>query len=238
MYVPRTMALSAPPPCWGNYSYFPISIFASYFRIMLSDNPFEQLKAFYLFLAPNMSEESWAACEAALTIRHVKKGGMITRNGAVCNHVSFINSGFVRAYYDTAEKEKIICFFNENSYVSDYTSFLTRKPGSFNIQALADTELVETKYEDLQKIYQTVPEANFLGRLVAEQLFMKMNEIQEAGTKTIEQRYSALINEQPWLLQHVPQYMIASYLGITPEALSRARARMSKSARLKAAATN
>jgi CRP-like cAMP-binding protein len=80
-----------------------------------------------------------------------------------------------------------------------------------------------------------VPEANLLGRLIAEQLFIKLNEGQETEVKaTIEQRYQDLINEQPWLLQQVPQYMIASYLGITPEALSRARGRMNRKGKINA----
>jgi CRP-like cAMP-binding protein len=203
--------------------------------MQLSSGPFEQLKAFYTFIVPTLSEESWQRFEAVLTIRNFKKGAMILTEGQPCTRISFINNGIARMYYSLADKEKTICFFNENSYVSDYQSFLTQKPARINIQALSDTEVVETSYKDLQLIYQEVPEANLLGRLIAEQLFIKMNEGQETEVKaTIEQRYQDLINEQPWLLQQVPQYMIASYLGITPEALSRARGRMNRKGKVNA----
>ncbi|MCF8449759.1 MAG: Crp/Fnr family transcriptional regulator, partial [Taibaiella sp.] len=81
-------------------------------------------------------------------------------------------------------------------------------------------------YEDLQMIYRKVPEANMLGRLIAESLFIDMC-LKTSGVlgDSIEARYSSLIDEMPWLTQRVPQYMIASYLGITPEALSRMKAR-------------
>ena len=118
---------------------------------------------------------------------------------------------------------------NEGMYVSEYASFLTRTPSFQYIQALEDTELVETNYENLQKLYREIPEANIIGRLIAEQMFIRINEINIISTKeTIEQRYRRLINEQPWLLQKVPQYMIASLLNVTPEALSRVKARMNK----------
>ncbi len=203
--------------------------------VMLSTGKFEQLKAFYLFLVPTLNEASWDRCEKVLQVRNFKKGEMILSEGQICNHVSFMNHGLVRMYYQGADgREKIICFFNENNYISDYPSFLTRKPAMLNIQALENTELVDTSYDQLQQLYQEVPEANLLGRMIAEQLFIKLNEGNASSINdTIEHRYTSLLNEQPWLMQKVPQYMIASYLGITPEALSRVKARMNKPHKVK-----
>ena len=197
---------------------------------MYPSEKLRQLKAYYQFLVPTLSETSWERCEKILQVRNFKKGDMIHREGSVCNYVYFINHGFVRIFYRAADgREKTVCFFNENNYISDYVSFLTRKPANINIQALDDTELVETSYENLQQLYKDVPEANLLGRMIAEQLFIRMDEGNAANINvTIEQRYTNLLNEQPWLSQKAPQYMIASVLGITPEALSRVKARMNK----------
>jgi CRP-like cAMP-binding protein len=196
---------------------------------MFANEIFAQLKAFYYFLVPQLPEESWDICESVLTVRRIKKGQLLLKEGQVCNYVSFINKGSIRVFYNVDGKEKVLCFFNENNYVSDYTSFLTRKPALLCIQALEDTELIETSYEGLQMLYSRVPEANLLGRIIAEQLFIRMSEISGLGRQdTIEERYAQLISEQPWLMQKVPQYMIASYLGITPEALSRAKSRRNK----------
>lgn len=197
---------------------------------MPGTDPFLQLKTFYQFLVPTLSDNSWDICASVLKHRTVQKGEMILKNGHVCRHISFINSGLVRMYYNLADgREKNVCFFNENNYVSDYHSFLSRKPAALNIQALELTELVETTYDDLQMMYRCVPEANLMGRLVAEQLFIKMDEGSAShATETLAQRYERILIEEPWLIQKVPQYMIASYLGVTPEAFSRVKARMNK----------
>ena len=200
---------------------------------MHEGDKFQQLRNFYLQLVPGMSAESWEIVARSLTIRTVKKRDFILREGAVCNHVSFINQGLVRMFYNTEERENTICFFKENEYVSDYPSFLTRRPAQTNIQALETTEIVETNYEALQLHYQQIPEANYLGRLLAEELFIIMNETRiEELKSTIEERYNRIIERDPWILQRIPQYMVASYLGITAEALSRVKNRISARSRV------
>jgi CRP/FNR family transcriptional regulator, anaerobic regulatory protein len=192
-------------------------------------NPTDQLRAFYTFFVPTLSDDSWAKMEPVLKVRTLKKGQLLVKEGVVCHHISFINKGLARMYYNTPEREVTMCFFNENTYVCDYPSFLSRKPAQVNVQAITDMTLVETVYEDLQDMYHQVPEANQMGRMIAEQLFIKMHDDKTADVRdTLEQRYMTLVNEQPWVLQHVPQYIIASYLGITPEALSRVKRRMNK----------
>ncbi len=197
---------------------------------MFASEKFAPLKAFYMFLVPSLSEESWNYIEQFLEVRSFKKGEMILKEGNVCNHVSFLNYGAARIYYHTPDgREKVACFFNENTYVCDYKSFLTRTPATESIQALDATELIETNFTNLQLIYERVPEANKLGRIIAEQMFIKLVEGNASAQKeSIEVRYNRLIAEEPWLLQKVPQYMIASYLGVTPEAFSRVKARMNK----------
>ncbi len=195
---------------------------------MPSTGKFEKLKAFYLQLFP-ISVEGWEITERVLSVRSFKKGDFIVREGSICNYVSFINHGLCRVYYLVDGKEKIVKFTNESEYVSDYESFLTQKPALTFVQALEDTEVVDISYPDLQMLYQKIPEANILGRMIAEQLFLFTCNNNRAGVKeSILQRYTNLIINQPWLLQRVPQYMIASYLGITPEALSRIKSRVGK----------
>lgn len=197
--------------------------------MLSSENKFDQLKAFYYFLVPSLSDSSWEICENVLKVITFKKGAHITRPGLMNDHVYFMNTGLVRMYYKRDDKDKNVCFFNENNYVCDYQSFITRRPGTIYVQALEETEVVATSYDNLQMLYREVPEANLLGRIIAEQLFIKMHDASAADAQlTLEQRYMQLVDETPWIIQRVPQYMIASLLGITPEALSRVKGRMQK----------
>jgi CRP/FNR family transcriptional regulator, anaerobic regulatory protein len=190
---------------------------------------FEQLRYYYAQILPGMPDHAWEFTRSLLTVRSIPKNHYILREGSVCNHVSFVNSGLVKMGYMAGDKEKVISFCDKGNYISDYQSFLTRKPSMMYLQALEDTELVETTFDGLQSLYKQVPEANLLGRLIAEQLFIMMTECDmEEKTLSIESRYQKLIQEQPSLLQRVPQYMIASYLGITPEAFSRIKGRLQK----------
>ena len=196
---------------------------------MIDNSKFEPLRAYYKQILPTMSPEAWELAQSLLTVRTVKKRDFVIKEGEVCNFIAFVNYGSVRMYHLIEGREKIMSFCNETCYISEYQSFLTRRPAQVSIQALENTELVETSYEGLQLLYQKVPEANILGRLIAEQLFLMLFDGSLMVIKeSIEQRYNKLINEQPWLMQRVPQYMIASFLGITPEALSRIKARAVK----------
>ncbi len=194
---------------------------------MIANEKHSQLKAYYQSLMPDLTEEGWAICESKLTVRKFKKGAMIVKEGEICKHVSFVNFGLVRMYHLVDGKEKIVMFCNENNYTADYRSFLMQEPALTYLQAIEDTEIVDTSFAGLQEIYQRVPEANFLGRRIAEELFIDMcRRTTSDANETIDERYNNLIDQQPWLLQRVPQYMIASYLGITPQALSRIKRRI------------
>jgi len=190
---------------------------------------YQKLRMFYKQLLPSLTEDSWEICGSVLSIRTLKKGELLLTEGNVCRHVSFVNHGLLSMYYLREGKEKRVMFCNEMNYMSDYKSFLLQELSETYIKAIEDTELVETDYDGLQMLYKKVPEANLLGRLIAEELFIDICKRTSAeANETINQRYNNLLKEKPWLAQRVPQYMIASYLGITPEALSRIKSRTVK----------
>ncbi len=194
---------------------------------MIANEKYSQLNAYYKRLMPGLTDDGWAFCENKLSVRKMRKGALMVKEGEICKNVSFINYGLIRMYHLVDGKEKIVEFCNENNYMADYRSFLLQEPALTFLQALEDTEVVDTSFEGLQEIYQHVPEANFLGRRIAEELFIDMcRRATSDAHETIEERYNNLIDQQPWLLQRVPQYMIASYLGVTPQALSRIKRRI------------
>lgn len=186
----------------------------------------EQVKQYFFNLVPEMDEEKWKSFAEVITIKHYSKGDTIIKPGDVCNHVSFVNYGLLRSYFVIDDKDAIYSFFWENTYFSDYESFISRRPAVMYSDVLEDTELAEITYDNLQKLYHLHPECERAGRLVAESLFVILSNRNAAFLlKTPEQRYYQFMEDCSMIATRVPQYMIASYLGITPEALSRIRAR-------------
>lgn len=188
---------------------------------------FKRIKAYYKKLVPAITDTELSALEECLTIREIAKGGFLIRQGQVCNHVTFINEGLLRIFYDAHGKDAGIGFVGENEYISEYESFLTRKPATQNIDVLVNAVLVDLGYNDMQCLYKTYPSIQEFGRRIAEQLFIMLN---QRNTSLLvlspEERYRYMIEKNGALLQQVPQYMLASFIGVTPEHLSRIRKKM------------
>ncbi len=187
-----------------------------------------QIKTYYQKLIPTMQQADWEALSSRFNYRQLKKGEFLTRQGEITRTVSFINKGLLRMCYLIEGKEICTGFVCENEYISSYASFLTQTPSAENIDALEECELVNLSYEDMQQLYKTNPVFETFGRRIAEYLFiMVSSQTTRLLTLTPEERYQSVIEYQPFVIQRVPQYMIASYIGITPEHLSRIRKKIS-----------
>lgn len=188
---------------------------------------FQNIKTYYYKLITHLNDAEWQALEDRLVIKQFQKGESIVKQGEICNYVYFINKGFCRFYKMIDGKEISSGFIGAKEYVSSYDSFLKRTPAFENLDALEDTELHCLSYDDLQFLYSNYPVYQMFGRIIAEQLFIWINDRTNALLLlTPEQRYENMIKNDPELLQKVPQYMLASYIGVTPEHLSRIRKRM------------
>ncbi|NVK05011.1 MAG: Crp/Fnr family transcriptional regulator [Flavobacteriia bacterium] len=184
---------------------------------------------FELFINGTISDSEWSHFSERLVREEFLKGEMVLENGDIENHLSFIESGVVRFYFPDEENDMTFAFAVANSFASAYDSFLTRNPSSYSIQALASTALWRIDYEDLQKVYELSNVGNKIGRLAAEDLYLKkfLRELSFMNDSATE-RYLALLKTQPELIQMVPLKYLASYIGVTPQALSRIRRRVVK----------
>jgi CRP-like cAMP-binding protein len=118
------------------------------------------------------------------------------------------------------------CFTGE--FVSAYDSFLRQSPSRYNLETLAETTLWSISYSDLQKVYQNTAVGSTMGRFIAEKLFLlKSKREQSLLNDSSEQRYLNVFKDRPNLFEQVPLKYIASYIGVTPQALSRIRKRIS-----------
>lgn len=155
----------------------------------------------------------------------IAPGDYFLRAGEVCHYVGFVTKGLLRYYVLDDGEEHTYDFSPERTFASNYESFLTRTPSVRYIQALEATTLLRIRYEDLQKLYATMTHGHEFGRLVAEQLFVStLQKLTAFYRDTADERYAQFERLFPGLSARVPQYVIASYVGIKPQSLSRIRA--------------
>ncbi|WP_299764558.1 cyclic nucleotide-binding domain-containing protein [uncultured Dokdonia sp.] len=184
----------------------------------------------HLHQISEITDADWDFFSSKLTRRDIPKKTIFLRSGVVENHISFIITGIVRLYIPKPEPTKEITFgfsFKEQ-FISAYDSFLTRKPSVYELQTLTDTTLLSISYDDLQKVYATTKIGNLIGRLTAERLFLiKSKREQTLLNYTAEERYLDVFKARPEVIKEIPLKYISSYIGVTPQALSRIRKRIS-----------
>ena len=187
-----------------------------------------QIKA-YLDQIATISNSDWQFFISKLERREIPKKTIFLKLNAIENHISFIESGVVRLFIPKEDSEKEITFgFSfKNQFVSAYASFLTQTPSAHQLQALTKTTILSITYKDLQDIYNNTQIGNLIGRLTAERLFLlKSKREQNLLNLSAEERYLSLFKERPELLKVIPLKYISSYIGVTPQALSRIRKRI------------
>lgn len=186
-----------------------------------------QLKEYLLKLVPELDDETWEAFIDKSEMKSYKKNDFIYQPGQVCRHISFISSGLLRSYYVQDDKEVTTAFIYEQNYFSDYGSFLMQSPTDMYTKVLEDSVVINVSYNNLQLLYKSYPLCQKVGRLIAENLFMLLfNRNASFQFDSAETRYQKFVQDNESILLRVPQYSVASYIGITPEALSRIRAKM------------
>lgn len=177
-----------------------------------------------------ISNEDWSIFSSFLEKREFPKKHIFLKMGEVENYVSFIEKGEVRLSIPIEEEEKELTFgFSfKDEFISAYDSFLTRTPSLYLLETLAPTTLWSINYNDLQLAYQQTEIGNKIGRFIAERLYLlKSKREQSLLNENPDQRYLNLFKERPNLIKQIPLKYIASYIGVTPQALSRIRKRIS-----------
>lgn len=153
-----------------------------------------------------------------------KKGEYFVKEGQVSRYIGFIVKGCLMCVYKNDGKEYIDEFSMDNEFISAYASFITGTPADKDIICLEDCELQILGYKDLQELYKLDQVYERTGRLIAEMLFINWQQrVKSLLLDDAETRYLKLTENRPDLIQRVPQYLAAQYLGISPETLSRIR---------------
>jgi CRP-like cAMP-binding protein len=160
----------------------------------------------------------------------IKKDEHVLEEGQVCRHLFFIEKGLVRYYLSNNGEEQTNYFNKEGEWVCDYPSFLPKAPSTVNIQALEDTTAWMISHDNLQTFYQEVRHGERFGRLGIEQVFLNViRQVTSLYTDKPGVRYQKFMQAYFDITQRIPQYYVASYVGVKPQSLSRIRKRLVRS---------
>ena len=173
-----------------------------------------------------LNDAEWADFESCLTKETIENKSELLREGENCDFIAFIQEGIFRFYMVKDGEEKVIAFFFKGEFVTNYRSFLTGRPSEHYIEAMQDGVIYKINLQQLKGLYDKHHAIDRLGRLIAENLYLVVaNRVDSFMLESPADRYNALVARGSVLLQEIPQYMIASYLGVKPETLSRIRKR-------------
>lgn len=156
------------------------------------------------------------------------KRSLIAESGAVCNRLFFINKGIVRFFVVNSKGEDITTdIFFAPGFITSYSSFTTGVKSQVNIQAITDLDYYILSKDNLYDLYDSNPVFDRISRLIAEHFF-RMSEIHLLSLlmDSPAERYQKLVEKSPEMVRFIPLKYIASYLGVTPESLSRIRSRL------------
>jgi len=178
-----------------------------------------------------LSDVEWAALRPRLRRQALAARQVVLRAGDICRELAFVERGVLRYFLVGDGTEFTGTFFFEGSVAADYGSFVSQAAARQWIDAIEDSVVWFLSHADVQRLYASSATWERRGRRIAEAVLVAAQRRTAAFVlEDAESRYAALFAERPKVLERLPQYMIASYLGITPEALSRIRRRRARGA--------
>jgi CRP-like cAMP-binding protein len=172
-----------------------------------------------------ISDEEYQIIQDAFVPKKIRKRQYLLQEGDVCKHLAFIVHGAMRQYsVDDKGIEHIIHFGIENWWIGDRESFIMLTPSKYNVDAVEDSDVLLLTHEKMQLLSDKIPAFTRTFSVLDQRNFIaSQKRIHASISLTAEERYADLAERNPSFLQRFPQNMVASYLGISPETLSRIR---------------
>jgi CRP-like cAMP-binding protein len=185
---------------------------------------YERLHA-YISNKVKITEAEFLIIKSAFSPKKLRKKEFLLQEGEICKTIAFVASGALRLYStDTKGHEHVMQFALENWWITDRKSLMNSTPSEFNIEALEESEVLLITREGMSEIEKTVPAFLYMIQGVQQNNFIAVqSRVHAAISFTAEEKYNSFMKSYPDIFLRVPLHMIASYLGITPETLSRIR---------------
>ncbi len=176
-----------------------------------------------------MQKNDWEVMKPYLSIVPFGEDQQLLAPPGICNFIAFISSGSMRSFHtDDKLIETNLLLRSENEFITDYESFISQQPAKLSIQSLTSGEAILLDHQGLMSLYETSFYWNKFGRIISENIFLNSKRrTEQLLFQSPKERYINLIENHPDFFQKYPLKHIASYLGITPQSLSRIRKQLS-----------
>ena len=182
----------------------------------------------YIHKYVSLTKQEEAILTNKVNLRKYLKGQYIVQQGDVCKYECFIISGCTKTFHmDKEGQEHIVMFAIEDWWAADIGSFITQTPADYNVQCIENTELVQFSQENLEELFDEIPKLErFFRKIIEKALVSSQKRIVRNFSLSAKERYLIFRELYPKIEQRIPQYMIASYLGITKEFLSKIKSEL------------
>ncbi len=182
----------------------------------------------YIKRSTSLTKEEEAILVSKVSVRTYLKGQYLVQQGDICKYSGFVLSGCTKTFYmDKSGQEHILQFSIEDWWASDMGSFITQTPADFNIKCIENTEMVMFSYDIMESLYEKIPKLERLFRQLVERAYVaSQKRIVRGFSLTAKEQYLFFRTQYPKIEQRIPQYMVASYLGITKEFLSKIKSQL------------
>ena len=191
---------------------------------------YNRAQAFISFINKHvgLNDDEETILLSKITYRKYLKGQYVVQQGDVCKYSSFVISGCTRTFYvDDEGQEHIVMFSIEDWWATEIGSFVTQTPSDYNVQCIENTKLIQLSYNDQEGLFKEIPKLERFFRLILEKAFVaSQKRIVRNFSLTAKEQYLQFKIDYPELEQRIPQYMVASYLGITKEFLSKIKSQL------------
>ncbi|MBD2701239.1 Crp/Fnr family transcriptional regulator [Spirosoma sp. BT702] len=183
---------------------------------------FEQYLRQYI---PALSDKQRQLIRSKSVVRKVRRRQMLLHDGEVCQQKILVLRGLLRTYSITADgSEHIMKFSSEHDWITDSDSYFNRTPSELNIDALEASDVVLWSYDDFEALRTAIPEiSTFSEKLITKNISVTQKRILMNISATTEEKYQYFIDTYPDIFRRVPLHMVASYLGVSRETLTRIR---------------
>lgn len=184
----------------------------------------ESIKAY-----TSLNDDDLLLLQNAVEKRTYRKNDMIFTEGKISDEIYFVSKGCVRLFYNVEGNDRTAFFYTENKFICAGESYTYNLPAIENYQAMEQTEVFVFTKKKTEELLSKAPKIEIIARIATEnELITCQKMIASFVIKSAEERYTDLLNTQGELFQRVPQQYIASFLGVSPETLSRIKARVFK----------